>query len=86
MVALVVAVRRGGWQRLGVAALLAAPALLVPAWYEVLSNHSQVHAFFTYRSVPAALGVLVAACLVAATRPRSTSGTPHTPVSSQAPA
>ncbi|MBF5081484.1 hypothetical protein [Quadrisphaera sp. INWT6] len=65
VVALVLAVRRGGAPRLVVAALLAAPALLVPAWYEVLSNHSQVHAFFTYRSVPAAVGVVVAACAVA---------------------
>ena len=39
---------------------------MVPAWYEVLSNHSQVHAFFTYRSVPAAVGVVVAASVLAA--------------------
>lgn len=68
VVALVVAVRRGGAGRLLVAAVLAAPALLVPAWYEVLSNHSQVHAFFTYRSVPAAVGVVVAASVLAASR------------------
>ena len=66
VVALVLAVRRGGARRCAVAGLLAAPALLVPAWYEVLSNHSQVHAFFTYRSVPAAVGVLVLAAVVAA--------------------
>ncbi|TXR58025.1 hypothetical protein [Quadrisphaera setariae] len=66
LVCLVVAVLRGGAGRLLVAAVLAAPALVVPAWYEVLSNHSQVHAFFTYRSLPAAVGVVVAACLLAA--------------------
>ena len=49
--------------------LLAAPALIVPLWYEVLSNHSQVHAFFTYRSVAAAVGIGVAACVVAARQP-----------------
>ncbi|MEH3076220.1 MAG: hypothetical protein PGN11_06005 [Quadrisphaera sp.] len=68
LVGLVVAVLRGGASRLAVAAVLAAPALVVPAWYEVLSNHSQVHAFFTYRSVPAAVGVVVAACVLAAAR------------------
>ncbi|TNM68779.1 hypothetical protein FHN55_06125 [Streptomyces sp. NP160] len=66
VVALALAVQRGGASRLLLAAVLAAPALVVPAWYEVLSNHSQVHAFFTYRSVPAALGVVVAACVLAA--------------------
>ncbi|MBC3762914.1 hypothetical protein ACUN7V_14920 [Quadrisphaera oryzae] len=66
VVSLVVAARRGGAERLLLAAVLAAPALLVPAWYEVLSNHSQVHAFFTYRSVPAAVGIVVAACVLSA--------------------
>ncbi|SDQ10679.1 hypothetical protein [Quadrisphaera sp. DSM 44207] len=68
--ALVVAVRRHGWRGLALAAALAAPALVVPAWYEVMSNHSQIHAFFTYRSLPAATGVVVLACLVAAARVR----------------
>ncbi|MGQ7294982.1 hypothetical protein [Quadrisphaera sp. KR29] len=69
VLALAVAVRRRGAGALLLAAVLAAPALVVPAWYEVLSNHSQVHAFFTYRSVPAAVGVVVSACLLAATGP-----------------
>lgn len=64
--ALVLAVRRRGPTALARAAVLAAPALVVPAWYEVLSNHSQIHAFFTYRSLPAALGVVVMAAVVAA--------------------
>ncbi|GAA4979379.1 hypothetical protein GCM10023225_19740 [Kineococcus glutinatus] len=67
--ALVVAVRRRGVRGLVVAAVLAVPALVVPAWYAVLSNHSQIHAFFTYRSLAAAVGVVVMACLVAARRP-----------------
>ena len=45
------------------------PALVVPAWYCVLSNHSQIHAFFTYRSLPAAVGVVLLAAVVAARRP-----------------
>lgn len=66
--AAVVVLRRGG----GVgaparhAALLASPALLVPAWYELLSNHSQIHAFFTHRGVAVAVGIGTAACVVAA--------------------
>jgi hypothetical protein len=31
-------------------ALIAAPALLVPVWFEFLRNHSQIQAFFTYLS------------------------------------
>ncbi|NAZ88197.1 hypothetical protein, partial [Kineococcus indalonis] len=65
---LVVAVRRHGAAGAGAAAVLAAPALVVPAWYCVLSNHSQIHAFFTYASLPAAVGVVVAAAAVAARR------------------
>ncbi len=68
--ALAAAVVRHGPGALARAAVLAAPALVVPAWYEVLSNHSQIHAFFTYRSLPAAVGVVAMAALVAAVRPR----------------
>lgn len=40
-------------------------AALIPfVWYEVLSNHSQIHAFFTNRGVPTALGIATAAALV----------------------
>ena len=42
-------------------ALLAAPAALPLVWYEMLRNHSQVHYWFTYRSVAIALGILAAA-------------------------
>lgn len=64
--------------RLPVAVLLASPALLVPAWYEALANHAQIHAFFTYRSVPVAVGITAAACLLAA-RPAPTPATPLRP-------
>ena len=68
--ALVLVARRRGeaGTPLGQVALLAAPALVVPAWYELLSNHSQIHAFFTYRSVPVAVGIGTAACVLVAQR------------------
>ena len=71
--ALVVAVRAYGAARLEVAAVLAAPALIAPAWMLVLSNHSQVHTFFVYRTVPVSLGIVVGACLLAARGARTAS-------------
>ncbi len=71
VIALVLAVARRGPLALARAAVLAAPALVVPLWFEALSNHSQIHAFFTYRSLPAAVGVVVMAALVAAGSRRS---------------
>lgn len=67
-VAVVVVLCRRGWRGLLPTAVLAAPALLAPAWYELLSNHSQIHRHFTYRSLVAALGVGVAACVLTARR------------------
>jgi hypothetical protein len=60
------------WRRFGVtgllaAGVLAAPALVVPVWLVVLSNHSQIHDHFVYRTIPAAVGVVVGACVLAAT-------------------
>ncbi|NKX92748.1 hypothetical protein HF995_05570 [Sanguibacter hominis ATCC BAA-789] len=52
---------RGGWTTV---AALAAPALLVVVWYEFLRNHSQIHAFFTHRSLGAATAILVAALVI----------------------
>src|SRR5690606_19270111 len=40
--------------------VLAVAALIPFVWYEALSNHSQIHAFFTNRGVPTALGVATA--------------------------
>lgn len=45
--------------RLGLIATL--PVLAPIIWYTVMSNHSQIHSFFTYRAVPGALGVIAAA-------------------------
>ncbi len=62
-----VGVLRRGPGAIALFAVLAAPAAVVPLWYEVMSNHSQIHAFFTYASLPAAAGVVALAGLVAAT-------------------
>lgn len=61
-------VRRGtsALTDIGAAAL---PALVPFAWFEILSNHSQIHHWYTYRSLPIALGVLLLAVLADADRP-----------------
>jgi hypothetical protein len=43
---------------------LAWPALIPVIWFEVLSNHSQIHARVSSRSEAAAFGVLIAAALL----------------------
>lgn len=67
--ALVVVVRRAGWRGVVPVAVLGAPAAIVPAWYELLSNHSQIHRHFTYRSLVMALAIGVAACVLVARTP-----------------
>ncbi len=62
-----VGVLRRGPGALALFAAVAAPAAVVPVWYEVMSNHSQIHAFFTYASLPAAAGVLALAGIAAST-------------------
>jgi hypothetical protein len=42
------------------------PILIPVLWFETLSSHSQMHAFFVARSAAAALGVIIAAALLAA--------------------
>ena len=64
---LAVAWRRHGARGLAAALVLSAPALIAVVWMLVLSNHSQIHAGFVYRNVPTSIGIVVAACLVAAT-------------------
>ncbi|MEM8619653.1 MAG: hypothetical protein AAGF73_08020 [Actinomycetota bacterium] len=39
------------------------PALLVPVWFEILRNHTQIHTF-PLKSVPIAVGIVAAAFLV----------------------
>ncbi|MDI6942710.1 hypothetical protein QMO46_04290 [Microbacterium barkeri] len=47
-------------------ALLAAPALLAIVWLEALSGHSTWHAFFVYRALPMAAGVVAASAVMTA--------------------
>jgi hypothetical protein len=56
-------VRTGGSAGLTPAAIAAGPALVPIVWFEILSNHSQIHNWFTYRSQPIAFGVVLLAVL-----------------------
>lgn len=64
--------RRGRWlppsDRWVDRLIISAPAAIPLVWFEVLRNHSQVHQWFTYRSIPLAIGI-VAAALVVGLRP-----------------
>lgn len=60
------AVRQGGGSELAVACILATSALVIPAWYLVVANHSLLHEFFTSRGVPTFLGMVGAAMVAAA--------------------
>lgn len=62
----VIRAARNGMVPLLAVALVGAPAVVVPVWYEALSSHSQIHIFFVYKSVPAALGVLAFAAIAGA--------------------
>ena len=57
--------RVGVLPTLAAGALIACPAALGALWYEALSNHSQIHEFFTDRNLPVSLGVLAFAALAA---------------------
>ncbi|MEN9802932.1 MAG: hypothetical protein RLZ37_2057, partial [Actinomycetota bacterium] len=45
---------RRNWDR----AILVAPVLIIVIWFELLRNHSQIHYWFTYRSIAAGIGVI----------------------------
>jgi hypothetical protein len=46
-------------------ALLSAPILIPFVWFETLSNHTQIHAWITYRTVASCFGILIAAAIIA---------------------
>jgi hypothetical protein len=46
-------------------ALLSSPLLIPLAWFEILSNYSQIHAFLEYRTVSSCFGILIAAAIIA---------------------
>lgn len=64
------------WVRHGLRTVAAWPVLILSAvvvivWFEVLNNHSQIHAFFVYRGFPAMLGVLLFSALLLWQLPRT---------------
>ena len=54
---------RGSTRRLATFAVLAVPAVLAPLWFEMLRNHSVVHAGKVYLDLPVAFGVVAAAAV-----------------------
>jgi hypothetical protein len=50
------------WRRFVV---LTSPALIPFVWFEVMSNHRQIHTWFTYRPVASSIGILMSAALIA---------------------
>jgi len=64
---LLLAFRRIGIRSIQYAAVLGWPLLLLPIWYETLSNHSQIHVWFTYRSIPMAIGLALTVSLAVLT-------------------
>lgn len=49
--------------------VLIAPVLIPIVWFELLSNHTQTHLQFTYRSASAAIAIMFAAALLASGQP-----------------
>ncbi len=49
--------------------ILISPALIAIIWFELVSNHTQTHLQFTYRSASAAIAIVFAAALLAIGRP-----------------
>jgi hypothetical protein len=64
----------------------AATATIPALWYEVVSNHSQIHAWFTYRSLPVSLSVLMLGVVVALKKPTLPDRAPADFTASAAPA
>jgi len=64
---------------------LALAALPIPLWLIIVSNHSQIHAFLTFRLIPTSLGIILLSVAVAAfgpspltrTSPKSRGGEPR---------
>jgi hypothetical protein len=56
---------RRDWDR----AILVAPILIIVIWYELLRNHSQIHYWFTYRSIAAGIGVIAVGLVTRLTNP-----------------
>lgn len=57
-------IRRTALPEISRLAIVASPMLIIPIWYESLSNHSQLHHWFTYRSISVAAGIVAMLTLV----------------------
>ncbi|MEO1057829.1 MAG: hypothetical protein AAFY28_13025 [Actinomycetota bacterium] len=73
VVGALIAVAAVWWHRRGAGGLEArlvdrlivgSAALIVPVWFELLRNHSQLHSWFTYRSLPLAFGIVMATAVL----------------------
>jgi hypothetical protein len=45
--------------------LLSSPLLIPFVWFEILSNHTQIHMWMVYRTVASCFGILIAAAIIA---------------------
>lgn len=61
--------RATGSGRAGWIGLFAVLALVPPVWFELVSNHSQIHNWFTYLALPATCSVLLLGAVVAVRYP-----------------
>jgi len=53
------------WPDLKRFALLSSPLLIPFGWFELLSNHTQIHDWITYRPLASCIGILIAAAIIA---------------------
>lgn len=70
VLAVVAMIRRRSSGAAAAGLALALAATPVPVWLIVVSNHSQIHAFLTYRLVPTFLGIVLVAAIIAGFGPR----------------
>jgi hypothetical protein len=53
------------WPNLKRFALLSSPLLIAFGWFELLSNHTQIHTWMVYRTAASCFGILIAAAIIA---------------------
>ena len=57
--------RRRRWPNAKRFALLVSPLLIPFCWFELLSNHTQIHTWMVYRTAASCFGILIAAAIIA---------------------
>jgi len=53
------------WQYARRFSILSSPLLIPFVWFEVLSNHTQIHTWMVYRTAASCFGILIAAAIIA---------------------